>query len=132
MLFRTTFANEQLNHLRDKQSLRWKISEDTSLSFTIRIWFDHHTKQKSFHLLRQLERFCSSVGFNTARFIKLFSLKTNTRNVCFILRPKMFFGLFIGLIKEIKIFQTLLTIYFRFCFVNIFYQPSGKAISLYF
>ena len=47
MLFRTTFANEQLNHLRDQQSLRWKISEDTSLSFNIRIWFDHHTKRSA-------------------------------------------------------------------------------------
>ena len=131
MLFRTTFANEQLDHLRDKQSLRWKISEDTSLSFTIRIWFDHHTKQKCFHLLTT-GRFCSSVGFNTARFIKICYLKTNTRNVFFILRQKMFFGLFICLIKGIKILQTLLTIYFRFCFVYIFNQPSGKAISLYF
>jgi hypothetical protein len=51
MLFRTTFANEQLDHLRDQQSLRWKIPEDTSLSFNIRIWFDHHTKQKCFHHL---------------------------------------------------------------------------------
>jgi hypothetical protein len=131
MLFRTTFANEQLNHLRDKQSLRWKISEDTSLSFNIRIWFDLHTKQKCFHLLTT-GGFCSSVGFNTARFIIIGSLKTDTRNVFFILRPKMFFSPFICLIKGIKILQTFLTIYFRFCFVDIFYQPSGKAISLYF
>ena len=62
----------------------------------------------------RLERFCSSVGFNTARFIKLFSLKTNTRNICFILRQKVFFGLFIGLIKGIDIFQTFLILYFRF------------------
>ena len=131
MLFRTTFANEQLYHLRDQQSLRWKISEDTSLSFTIRIWFDHHTKQKFFHLLTTGGS-CSSVGFNTARFIKTCYLKTDTRNICFILRLKMFFGLFICLIKGIKILQTPLAIYFRFCCVYIFNQPSGKAISLYF
>ena len=74
----------------------------------------------------RLERFCSSVGFHTARFIKLFSLKTNTRNVCFILRPKMFFGLIICLIKGIKIFQTLLTIYLVFVLLTFFINQAEK------
>ena len=59
MLFRTTFTNEQLDHLREKQSLRWKISEDTSLSFNIRICFDHPTKQKTWGGISRFPNFLS-------------------------------------------------------------------------
>jgi hypothetical protein len=131
MLFRTTFANEQLNHLRDKQSLRWKISEDTICRLLSAPGLTTIPNRSASTFSRR-GKFCSSVGFNTARFIKIGSLKTNTRNVFFILRLKFFFGLFISLIKGIETLQTLLTIYFRFCFVYIFNQPSGKTITLYF
>ena len=58
--------------------------------------------------------------------LKYCFLKADTRNVFFILSPKILFRHSLCLIKLSAILQRLLKIYFHFCFVYIFGRLSEK------